>query len=102
MFELVFRISQDFCVYYYYYYYYYFQSIYIKVFVIIVYILHNFSLLLNATNFNIGYPQFIILCTYLRQYFSLLHSVQTGFGVHPTSYPMGTGGSFPRGKAAGA
>jgi hypothetical protein len=33
---------------------------------------------------------------------SLLHVVQTGSGVHPTSYPMGTGGSFPRGKAAGA
>jgi hypothetical protein len=28
--------------------------------------------------------------------FSLLHVVQTGSGVHPTSYPMGTGG-----KAAG-
>jgi hypothetical protein len=35
------------------------------------------------------------------QEFSLLHVVQTGFGVHPTSYPMGTGGSFPGGKAAG-
>jgi hypothetical protein len=33
---------------------------------------------------------------------SLLHVVQTGSEVHPTSYPMGTGGSFPRGKAAGA
>jgi hypothetical protein len=31
------------------------------------------------------------------QEFSLLHVVQTGSGVHPTSYPMGTGG-----KAAGA
>jgi hypothetical protein len=29
--------------------------------------------------------------------FSLLHIVQTGSGVHPTSYKMGTGG-----KAAGA
>jgi hypothetical protein len=28
--------------------------------------------------------------------------VQTGSGVHPTSYPMGTGGSFPGSKAAGA
>jgi hypothetical protein len=28
--------------------------------------------------------------------------VQTGFGVHPTSYTMGTGGSFPRGKEAWA
>jgi hypothetical protein len=25
---------------------------------------------------------------------SLLHIVQTGSGVHPTSYKMGTGGSF--------
>jgi hypothetical protein len=36
------------------------------------------------------------------QEFSLLHIVQTGSGVHPTSYPMDTGGSFPRGKATGA
>jgi hypothetical protein len=28
--------------------------------------------------------------------FSLLHIIQTGSGVHPTSYPMGTG-DFPRG-----
>jgi hypothetical protein len=33
--------------------------------------------------------------------FSLLH-VETGSGAHPTSYPIGTGGSFPGGKAAGA
>jgi hypothetical protein len=32
--------------------------------------------------------------------FSLLHSVQTGSGAHPASYPMGTGGYFPEGKAA--
>jgi hypothetical protein len=25
---------------------------------------------------------------------SLLHSIQTGFGAHPASYPMGTGGCF--------
>jgi hypothetical protein len=30
-----------------------------------------------------------------------LYVVQTGSGVHPTSYPMGTGGSFPWDKAAG-
>jgi hypothetical protein len=35
------------------------------------------------------------------QDFSLLHSVQTGSGVHPASYPMGTGGYFPGSKAAG-
>jgi hypothetical protein len=33
--------------------------------------------------------------------FSLLHVVQTGSAINPTSYPMGTGGSFPAGKAAG-
>jgi hypothetical protein len=27
---------------------------------------------------------------------------QTGAGGHPTSYPIGTGGSFPGSKAAGA
>jgi hypothetical protein len=27
--------------------------------------------------------------------------VQTGSEAHPTFYPMGTGGSFPGGKAAG-
>jgi hypothetical protein len=26
-------------------------------------------------------------------------SVQTGSGAHPASYPMGTGGPFPGGKA---
>jgi hypothetical protein len=30
--------------------------------------------------------------------FSVLHTIQTGPGVHPASYPMGTGGSFPEVK----
>jgi hypothetical protein len=34
--------------------------------------------------------------------FSLHHRVQNGSEAHPTSYPMGTRGSFPGGKAAGA
>jgi hypothetical protein len=34
--------------------------------------------------------------------FSLHHRVQNGSGAHPTSYPMGTRGSFPGGKAAAA
>jgi hypothetical protein len=34
--------------------------------------------------------------------FSPLRVVQTGSEAHPTSYTMGTGGSFPGGKAAGA
>jgi hypothetical protein len=36
------------------------------------------------------------------QEFYLLHVVQTGSGALQASYPMGTGGAFPRGKAAGA
>jgi hypothetical protein len=28
--------------------------------------------------------------------------IQTSSGVHPASYPVGTGGSFPEGKAARA
>jgi hypothetical protein len=34
--------------------------------------------------------------------FSLHHCVQNGSGARPASYPMGTRGSFPGGKAAGA
>jgi hypothetical protein len=33
--------------------------------------------------------------------FSLRHFIQTGSGAHTASYPMGTRGSFPEGKAAG-
>jgi hypothetical protein len=35
------------------------------------------------------------------QEFLLLRVVQTGSGVHPTSYTMGTGGSFPGVKRPG-
>jgi hypothetical protein len=34
--------------------------------------------------------------------FYVLHSVKTGSGTHPASYPMGIGGSFTGGKAARA
>jgi hypothetical protein len=34
--------------------------------------------------------------------FSLNHRVKNVSGAHPASYPMGTRGSFPGGKAAGA
>jgi hypothetical protein len=37
-----------------------------------------------------------------EQEYSLLHVVQTGSWAHPTSYPMGTGGSFPGDKVAGS
>jgi hypothetical protein len=33
---------------------------------------------------------------------SLHHRIQNGSGAHPVSYLMGTRGSFPGGKAAGA
>jgi hypothetical protein len=33
--------------------------------------------------------------------FSLHHRIQNGSGAQPASYPMGTRGSFPEGKAAG-
>jgi hypothetical protein len=36
-----------------------------------------------------------------EQEFSLLHVVQNGSGVHPTSYPMDTGDSFSGVKAVG-
>jgi hypothetical protein len=36
------------------------------------------------------------------QVFSLLRIVQTGSGLHPTSYQIGTGGSFLGVKAARA
>jgi hypothetical protein len=35
------------------------------------------------------------------QDFSHFHSIQTSFGVHPASYPTGTGGSFPGGDQPG-
>jgi hypothetical protein len=34
--------------------------------------------------------------------FSLLHSVQTSSGIHPASYPIGTGDSFSEVKVGGA
>jgi len=34
--------------------------------------------------------------------FSLHHRVQNGSDVHPVSYPVGTRGSFPGSKEAGA
>jgi hypothetical protein len=34
--------------------------------------------------------------------FSLLYSIQTGFGAHPASYPTSNIGSFPEDEVAGA
>jgi len=33
-------------------------------------------------------------------FFSLHYYIQNGYGTCPASYPMGTKGSYPRGKAA--
>jgi hypothetical protein len=38
----------------------------------------------------------------VRTRFFFFHVVQTGSGAHPASYPIGTGGSFHGGEAAGA
>jgi hypothetical protein len=38
----------------------------------------------------------------VRSKMFFLHVVHTGSGAHPVSYPMGTGVSFPGGKAAEA
>jgi len=38
----------------------------------------------------------IIICSYLQ------NRVHNGSGVHPAYYPIGTRGSFPEGKTAGA
>jgi hypothetical protein len=38
----------------------------------------------------------------VRENFSPLHVTQTDSEAHTVSYPMGTGGDFPRNKAAGA
>jgi hypothetical protein len=47
-----------------------------------------------------GYPAWIgLICLMIGTSGALL---QTGLGVHPTSYPMGTGGSFAGGKAVDA
>jgi hypothetical protein len=43
-----------------------------------------------------------VLCPAGTENFSLHHRIQNGSGAHAASYPMGTRGSFPGGKAAGA
>jgi hypothetical protein len=53
-----------------------------------------------ATGYGLGDPWVGVKESRQDQEFSLLHSVQTGSGAHPASYTMGTGSSFPGGKAA--
>jgi hypothetical protein len=52
----------------------------------------------NAVDFAMGWTAVILPRARARQrarYFSLLPTVQTGFGAHPASYTTGTRGSFP-------
>jgi hypothetical protein len=54
-----------------------------------------------ATGYGLDDRGFGVESWYSQEY-SILNIVQTGSVVHPTSYPMGTGASFPGGKVAGA
>jgi hypothetical protein len=54
-----------------------------------------------ATGYGLNDRGFEVSVPVGSRFFSLLLSVQTGSGAHPASYPMGTGGPFPAGKAAG-
>jgi hypothetical protein len=55
-----------------------------------------------ATDYGLDDRMFGVQIPAGAENFSLPHRVQTGFGVHPSSYPMGTRGSFPGSKATGA
>jgi hypothetical protein len=63
---------------------------------------HNGSLKVAVQGPDLlAHPSYIY--TYIQdREFSVLHVIQKGSGVDPTSYPMGTRGFFPEGKAAGA
>jgi hypothetical protein len=41
--------------------------------------------------------EYVCVCVCVHIY--LLHSIQTMLGAHPTTYPVGTGGSFLRSEA---
>jgi len=65
-------------------------------------------LIKQRDNFNLFLYPFtpekvgIYVSVYASGNFSLCHSVQSGSGAHPTSYPTGIRGSLPEGKVAGA
>jgi hypothetical protein len=55
----------------------------------------------TATGYGLG--DFIVRVWFLvRQKLFLLHIIQADSGMHPASYPVGSRGSFPMGKATGA
>jgi hypothetical protein len=48
------------------------------------------------------FNMYISFINVIFNFYSPPHRVQTGSGVHPASYPVGTGDSFSEGKAAAA
>jgi len=63
----------------------------------------------NCLHFHLGDPKCSCtyhICKYTSVTFSLLYCCSirfhTGSGAHPASYPVGTGGPFPRNKGGGA
>jgi len=72
---------------------------------------HGQCLIVNKSEDRSCAAKFWIATGSARQNLSMQHCVfnsyptkrvQNGSGSHPASYSMGTGGSFPWGKAAGA
>jgi hypothetical protein len=61
-----------------------------------------FTILFSVTDYGLDDRMIGIRVPAGAGNFSLRHRVQTDSGAHPVSHPMGTGGSFPGGKAAGA
>jgi hypothetical protein len=59
----------------------------------------NMPILIKDTSINMEMGCTAGVRFQARVSFSLLHSVQTGSGVHPVSYTMDIGGDFPVGKA---
>jgi hypothetical protein len=55
-----------------------------------------------GTGYGLDARMFGILFPAEAGNFSPRHHIQIGSGAHPTSYPMGTRGSSPGDKAAGA
>jgi hypothetical protein len=61
------------------------------------------SKLIHYTDLATGWMTGVNFPTEISIFISLWHRcVQTGSAVHAAYYPMGTGGSLPCGKAAGA
>jgi hypothetical protein len=63
-------------------------------------VIFGFKCVLNVTNVCIFKNTGDVILNLV--FIAFLHRFQNGSGAHPASYPTGTRGSFPGGKAAGA